>query len=42
MESLKMIQNIKALPVYSDVLGKLTVDPQSLTDDEKSLFWRVQ
>lgn len=36
MDSLKMIQNIKSLPVYSEVLGKLTVDPQSLTDDEKT------
>lgn len=33
-----MIQNIKSLPVYSEVLGKLTVDPQSLTDDEKTFI----
>ena len=38
MDSLKMIQNIKSLPVYSEVLGKLTVDPQSLTDDEKTFI----
>lgn len=38
MDSLKMIQNIKSLPVYSEILGKLTVNPQSLTEDEKAFI----
>lgn len=35
MNDARFIQSIKSLPLYSDVLKKLTVDPQSLTYNEK-------
>lgn len=36
MDDAKLIQSMRQLPVYSDVLKKLTVNPLSLSDDEKT------
>lgn len=35
MDDVKKIQSIKTLPLYSKVMGKLTVNPMSMTDAEK-------
>lgn len=35
MDDVKKIQSIKTLPLYSAVMGKLTVNPKSMTDAEK-------
>ena len=36
MDDVRLVQSIGLIPMYSDILEKLTVNPQSLTNDEKN------
>ena len=36
MDGVKLVQSIGLIPMYSDIIEKLTVNPQSLTNDEKN------